>query len=175
MIGLGGQAAPGLEAVRHPVRRHYDNGILGQRQRLVVDAAVGRPAYQMRVGGPKAMRDDGSVVGEHGVEAPAIPRHHIGDGHADAAHEPELIWTRVEGPRRGHPPQLGAVHDPLLRHGYRAVEVQVHGQLLLQIVCGAYQMRDCVRQEQLRLGAAALKEAFDLQSKNLLDFASDNP
>lgn len=102
MIRLHGHAVFVLKAICHPVGRHNNDGILGQGQRLVVDATVGCTAHQMRVGGPKAVRDYGTVVCQHGVKTPSIPCHYIGDGHPNAAHQPHLIRTRVESPCRGH-------------------------------------------------------------------------
>jgi len=145
MIRLHRHAILVLEAVRHPVGGDDNDGILGQRQRLVVDTTVGSSAYQMRIGCPKAVGNHGTVVGQHGVEPPPITCHHVGDGHPNAPHESQLIGTRIEGSRRGHSSQFGAVHDPLLCHWNCTVQVQVHGQLLLVVVGGAYHMRNLIR------------------------------
>lgn len=99
----------------------------------------------MRVGGPEAVCHHGAVVRQHGVEPPAVPSHYVRNCGPNSSHQPQLVGTGIEGPRRGHPAQLGAVDDPLLGHWDGTVQVQVHGQLLLRVVVGTYQMCDFVR------------------------------
>lgn len=161
MIGFTGQAALAFGAIGDPIGRNDVHRILGQRQRFIVNGPSGGAAYQMRIGRPIRVGDNGSVESQYGIETPPIAGHHVRNGCPYAAKETRLAG--IESTRRGHAAQLDAVQYPLLDHRYHIVEVQIHGQLLLGVVAGTYQMRDLVGKEKLRLCAAVLKQALALQ------------